>query len=472
MTSIVFYFQVHQPYRLAHRRGAPALAAAEAARVEQLARASEGSQAKPAAGATKVGKSGQAARGAKSKAGQPVPSPAPTPAPTPPGAPDSLFDDAENERILKRVAERCYLPMNALLREAIEASDGAFRCSFSLSGTVLQQLEDWAPEALESFVALARTGHVEFLAETSMHSLAFLGDPEEWEQQVRSQRARIEQLFGRRPTTFRNTELVVTADVARRLDALGFDLLLGEGAEPLLGWRSPHHLWRPEGCQHLKLFARDFKFSDDIAFRFSNREWECYPLYAETFVQWLEGLPASAEAVGLFMDYETFGEHQWTSTGIFEFMRALPAQVLRSERFRFETPAEVGARLEPAGSLPIPRPVSWADAERDLTAWLGNPMQLEAQKVLYGLLPRARAAAAERPELLATWRRLSTSDHLYYMCTKFMSDGDVHAYFSPYGTPHDAFVEFMYALEHFEDSLESAQVPRAKVPKSLPPSGV
>jgi alpha-amylase len=426
VTSLVFYFQVHQPYRLTHRR---TILPEHAERVglEEL-------EARP------------------------------------------LFDDEENERIMRRVADKCYLPMNAVLLDAIRAHNGAFRCSFSISGTALQQLEDWAPDALDSFVELAKTGHVEFLAETSMHSLAFLEDPAEWESQVRSHSRRIQEVFGTRPTTFRNTELIVTADVARRLDTMGFNMLMAEGAEALMGWRSPHHLWRPDGCNQLKLFARDYPFSDDIAFRFSNREWEAYPLLADTFVEWLHGVKDSAEAIGLFMDYETFGEHQWEDTGIFEFMRHLPDYVLGSDRFDFATPSQIAARCEVAGEISIPRPVSWADAERDLTAWLGNPMQREAQARLYALLPRARALAGSRPEALQNWRRLSTSDHVYYMCTKFMSDGDVHAYFSPYGGPHDAFVEFMDALKRFEASLsqpatKAAKVPPQKSPKKAPPAG-
>lgn len=355
------------------------------------------------------------------------------------------FDDEENARILRRVAEKCYRPMNALLLDQIERHAGALRLAFSLSGTVIDQLEAWSPETLESFVALARTGCVEFLCETSHHSLAALARPEEFARQVAAQSERVTRLFGRRPTTFRNTELVCSNAIAAQVEALGFDGMLAEGADPLLGWRSPHHVYRTEGTASLKLLLRDYAFSDDIAFRFSNRAWSEWPLTADRFAHWLHQLPERSEWVGLFMDYETFGEHQWVDTGIFDFMAHLPDAVLADPGFRFLTPSEVLAQRDPVARLDIPHPISWADTERDLTAWLGNPMQLAAQAALYDLLPAL--LAADDPDLMTDWRRLSTSDHLYYMCTKWFSDGDVHKYFSPYNDPHDAFIAFMNVLD-------------------------
>lgn len=355
------------------------------------------------------------------------------------------FDDEENARILRRVAEKCYRPMNALLLDQIERHAGALRLAFSLSGTVIDQLEAWSPETLESFVALARTGCVEFLCETSHHSLAALARPEEFARQVAAQSERVTGLFGRRPTTFRNTELVCSNAIAAQVEALGFDGMLAEGADPLLGWRSPHHVYRTEGTASLKLLLRDYAFSDDIAFRFSNRAWSEWPLTADRFAHWLHQLPERSEWVGLFMDYETFGEHQWVDTGIFDFMAHLPDAVLADPGFRFLTPSEVLAQRDPVARLDIPHPISWADTERDLTAWLGNPMQLAAQAALYDLLPAL--LAADDPDLMTDWRRLSTSDHLYYMCTKWFSDGDVHKYFSPYNDPHDAFIAFMNVLD-------------------------
>ncbi len=358
------------------------------------------------------------------------------------------FDDAENARIVRRVAEKCYLPMNRQMLSAIERLAGRFRISYSISGAALDQFERWVPEVIESFQKLAATGCVEFLGETSHHSLAALASIEEFDRQVLDQAARIERLFGKRPTTFRNTELVITNEVARRAEELGFTAILGEGADQLLGWRSPHRVYRPEGCERIKLLLRSYRYSDDIAFRFSNKSWPEYPLPAERFARWLAGLGEKERFVGLFMDYETFGEHQWEETGIFRFMRELPDACLSTGALDFRTPAELAATLDPVARLDIPRPISWADAERDLTAWLGNPMQKAAHEALYGLLPEVQKLAAAGVEApYQKWRRLSTSDHVYYMCTKWFSDGDVHKYFSPYATPHDAFISFMNVFD-------------------------
>jgi len=373
------------------------------------------------------------------------------------GVHDLYFDDTENARIVRRVAEKCYLPMNAVIQHLIEQNDGAFRCAYSISGTALDQMEKWTPETLESFVRLARTGCVEFLGETSHHSLSGLFDVADFKEQVNSHAKRVEKLFGRRPTTFRNTELVVDERVARAAEEIGFKAILGEGADHLLGWRSAHRVYRPEGCEKIKLLLRSYKLSDDIAFRFSNRAWDEWPLTADKFASWVHRVPDDDTFIGLFMDYETFGEHQWSDTGIFNFMEHLPRQILKSSRFRFRTPSEVAAENDPIARLAVPHPVSWADAERDLTAWLGNPMQRSANDALYLLAPDVRKVAVRHPELLAQWRRLSTSDHLYYMCTKWFSDGDVHKYFSPYASPHDAFIAFMNVLDDLARRVKHAE---------------
>ncbi|MFT5049270.1 MAG: alpha-amylase [Chlamydiales bacterium] len=407
MTSVVFYFQVHQPYRLTHS----AFPGADEVSAEL--------------------------------------------------APFARFDDAENERIVRRVAERCYLPMNQLLLDAIEKTDGRFACSFSISGTVLQQLEDWAPEALASFVKLAETGRVEFLCETSHHSLSALIDETEFRAQVKAQRDRIEALFGARPTTFRNTELIFDNRIARILEEMGFDQLLGEGADHLLQWRSPSYAYRAHGCERLKLMLRSYVYSDDIAFRFSNREWAGYPLMADTFAGWLDEVAEDAPFIGLFMDYETFGEHQPADTGVLDFMAHLPGYILENPRLDFSTPAEVAGRIEPVGDLDVQRPVSWADMERDISAWLGNPMQREAHRALYELGPKVRRAAEEGPAgtlLLAEWRRLTTSDHVYYMATKHHSDAEVHEYFSPFASPYDAFIIFMNVLDDLSLRVDRATI--------------
>ncbi len=398
MTSVVFYFQVHQPYRL-----------------RRYTYFDIGAQA-------------------------------------------DYFDDAENRRILERVAERCYVPMNELLFDLIEETEGRFRCSFAVTGSLLRQLEAWAPEALETFVRLSRTGAVEFVCETAFHSLAALEDPLEFASQVEDQRDRLERLFGTRPTTFRNTELIFDQEIARRVEDLGFDVLLGEGADRLLDWRSPRRVYRPKGCERLKLLLRDYSFSDDIAFRFSNKEWPGHPLMANTYASWLHRAGADDVFIGLFMDYETFGEHQNADTGILEFMRHLPGYVLADPRFAFSTPREVAAAHEPVAELEVPDPVSWADEERDLSAWLSNPMQRAAHEALYELAPSVREAARRgHPELLEAWHKLTTSDHVYYMCTKHHhSDADVHEYFSPYESPHDSFIAFMNVLDDLSQRVQDA----------------
>jgi alpha-amylase len=368
------------------------------------------------------------------------------------------FDDYLNRMVAERVAERCYLPMNALLLEKIRETEGRFRCSFAVTGSVLRQLEAWRPETLDSFVRLAETGAVEFVCETAFHSLAAVADPLEFAAQVEDQRERLTCLFGRRPTTFRDTELVFDQGIAKRVEDLGFDVLLGEGADRLLQGRSARRVYRPAGCERLKLLLRDYPFSDDIAFRFSNKEWPGHPLMADTYASWLQRAKPEDVFIGLFMDYETFGEHQSAETGILEFMRYLPGYVLADERFDFATPSAVAAAHEPIEELSVPDPVSWADEERDLSAWLSNPMQRAAHAALYELAPRARAAAERgRPELLAAWRKLTTSDHVYYMHTKRMhSDADVHEYFSPYESPHDSFIAFMNVLDDLAQRLDEA----------------
>jgi alpha-amylase len=390
------------------------------------------------------------------------------------GAKADYFDDGENRRIVERVAERCYLPMNELLLRQIEATDGRFRCSFAVTGSVLRQLEAWRPEALESFARLARTGAVEFVCETAFHSLAALEDPTEFTAQVEDQRRRLTELSGTRPTSFRDTELIFDQEIAKRVEDLGFDVLLGEGADRLLRGRSPRRVYRPAGCERLKLLLRDYRFSDDIAFRFSNRQWPAYPLMADTYASWLHRAAPEDVFIGLFMDYETFGEHQSADTGILEFMRYLPGYVLSDPpvssppgpRLDFGTPSQVGAANEPVETLVVPDPVSWADEERDLSAWLSNPMQRAAHEALYELAPRAREAAQRgHPELLAAWRKLSTSDHVYYMHTKRMhSDADVHEYFSPYESPHDSFIAFMNVLDDLSQRLDRALAEPADEP--------
>ena len=363
------------------------------------------------------------------------------------------WDTPLNKLVVERVAERCYVPMNNLLLDAIERTDGEFRCSFSLSGTVIRQLKEWVPEAMDTFVALAESGNVEFLCETSEHSLAAVGDLDEFASQVEIQRKVVTDLFGA-PTSFRNTELIMDNAICQKVEELGFDCMLGEGADRLLGWRSPQVPYRPLGCERLKLLLRSYSLSDDIAFRFSNQNWPSYPLFADTYADWLHDVPPPAQFVGLFMDYETFGEHQNAQTGIFHFMRHLPELVLEDRNFRFRTPAQVCSEREAVQELDIDVPVSWADEERNLTAWLGNPMQQAAHRALYELRPEVIAAAGRRPELLTAWHRLSTSDQVYYLATKQHSDAEVHDYFSPFASPHAAFVALMTAVDDLRRAVQ------------------
>ena len=315
----------------------------------------------------------------------------------------------------------------------------------------------------ESYRELVATGCVELLSETYNHSLAFLYSPDEFREQVRLHDDRIEELFGVRPTSFRNTELIYNNALARTVEEMGYKAILAEGADHVLGWRSPNFVYRPSGCDSLRLLLKNYRLSDDIAFRFSNHEWPEFPLTAEKFASWAQASGAAGDIINLFMDYETFGEHQWESTGIFQFMEALPDVLLSLPGFSFVTPTEAAAMFQPVASLDVHNFMSWADAERDLTAWLGNDMQQDAITAVYRLEEKVKAGGNE--DLLRTWRRLQTSDHFYYMCTKWFADGDVHSYFNPYGTPYDAYINYMNVLADFGLTLD-APLPAAGASRS------
>jgi alpha-amylase len=354
------------------------------------------------------------------------------------------FDTALDEAIVHKVAARCYRPMNQLLLELVDRHAGAFRCSFSISGAALEQLERWAPDVIQSFQALVRTGCVEILGETYHHSLSFLTEPEEFSDQVARHTAKVAALFGTRPTVFRNTELIYGDAVAPVVERLGFRGVLAEGADHVLGWRSPNFVYAAPSAPDVRLLLKNYRLSDDIAFRFGDRNWEGHPLSAEKFAGWIQAVNGCGELVNLFMDYETFGEHQWEATGIFEFMRRLPDRILDHADGSFVTPSEAIERYAPTATLSFPRFTSWADAERDLTAWLGNAMQGSAHRSLYEL--RDAVMNTGDGAMIEDWRRLTTSDHFYYMCTKYFADGDVHKYFSPYESPYEAHIAFMNAL--------------------------
>ena len=371
------------------------------------------------------------------------------------GAYHNYYDDYQNKFILRRVADRCYLPMNRLLLELIREYGTAFKVSFSISGIAMDQFRMYAPEVLESFQKLAATGNVEFLAETYSHSLSSLRSREEFETQVREHKAAVKQYFGQEAVSFRNTELIYSDGIGQMVADLGFKTMLTEGAKHILGWKSPNFIYCNAINPKLKILLKNYQLSDDIAFRFSDRGWSEWPLTAEKYVDWLNKIDPKHEVVNLFMDYETFGEHQWKETGIFSFMKALPARIFTSSGFSFNTPSELGEKMQPVAALHVEDPISWADEERDLTAWLGNELQDDAFEKLYSMEEMVRQSNDEG--IRFDWRFLQASDHFYYMCTKWFSDGDVHRYFNPYGSPYEAYINYMNVLADFRLRLEQGQ---------------
>ncbi len=388
------------------------------------------------------------------------------------------FDTEKNGSICQKVADKCYRPMNRVLLDLIKENDGNFRCAFSISGVAIQQFEEFAPDVLDQFKQLAETGCVEFLAETSHHSLSFLYSRKEFEQQVDAHTKLMQEHFNQTPVVFRNTELVYSNEVghavSKIMDADGNPRFKGvccEGWDHYLGFRKPSYIYTPPGApigaggKPLGLLLKNYRLSDDVAFRFSNRGWTEWPLSAEKFAGWVNNVNGDGFLVNLFMDYETFGEHQWADTGIFEFMRALPKAVydVNPGQNHFITPSMALDEFTPVGEYDVPHYLSWADTERDLSAWLGNAMQANALHETYRIEDNIRKLAvdtslsAEEQKtagyLLEDWRKLTTSDHFYYMCTKYWADGDVHKYFSPYDSPYDAYINFMNVLDNVQARL-------------------
>lgn len=359
------------------------------------------------------------------------------------------FDDPEyesernNEQILRKVADKSYRPMNALLEKLLHAHPD-FKVSLSITGTLIEQMERWTPDVIDSFRRLVDTGRVEIVSETYYHSLAFFYSRSEFERQVEMHKDKIRNLFGVETAVFRNTELAYNDELAQWADQYGFKGILAEGWDPILGWRSPNYIYQPEGTENIRLLLKNYRLSDDLAFRFSNQAWEQWPLTADKYNEWAHAAIGDAPLINLFMDYETFGEHQWADTGIFEFFEQFVATWLSNPDNTFYTVSEAADREEPAGTISMPDTVTWADTERDLTAWLGNSMQHEALKYAYAL--EHDVLRSGDLELIADWRKLQTSDHVYYMCTKWFTDGDVHAYFSPYDSPYDAFLYYINAI--------------------------
>jgi alpha-amylase len=363
---------------------------------------------------------------------------------------DAAFEDqTSNERILKKVAEKSYIPTNTRLIQLLKDNPG-FKLSLSITGTVLEQLEKWSPEALQTFKDLFATGRVEIVAETYHHSLAFFYSRAEFEMQVKMHKDKVHELFGQTPQVFRNTELCYNNDVAKWADKAGYKGILAEGWDPILDWRSPNYVYRPVYTNQIRLLMKNYKLSDDIAFRFGDQNWSEWPLTADKFSHWLSE-DADATNFDLFMDYETFGEHQWSESGIFGFLEHLPSEWLKTEGHSFMTVSEVIDNNEPVDEIDVPNTVTWADTERDLSAWLGNGLQTSSIQSLYDL--QDRIIGTGDFALIEDWRRLQTSDHFYYMCTKYFNDGDIHAYFSPYDTPYEAYTNFMNAYHDLKFRL-------------------
>jgi alpha-amylase len=390
MPSVCFYFEVHQPYRL-----------------------------KPY-GALQVGRD------------------------------HDYFDEKLNAEVLRKVARKCYLPANEAMLRLIERTDGRFRVSYAVTGVVIEQMKLYAPEVLDSFVRLAKTGAVELIAETYYHSLAALYDKNEYRDQIDMEMKLIKSEFGQVPRVFRNTELIYNDEIGQFIADEGFDAMIIEGADDVLDWRSPNFVYRVAD-REMKLLAKNYKLSDDIAFRFSNKAWSDYPLTAEKFAAWVHGQSGAGDVVNLFMDYETFGEHQWKETGIFDFLEQLPDLLFAHPQWDILTPSQVVDRYPALGELPCERTVSWADEARDISAWQGNAMQQRALAEIYSLGSAVRRR--NNSHLLALWRRLQTSDHFYYMATKSTFDAAVHDYFSPYEGPYDAFIHYMNVMKDLNLSV-------------------
>ena len=392
MVSVCFYFQVHQPFRLQHYR------------VFDI------------------------------------------------GSDKPYFDDQKNKEVFKKVAQKCYLPANAVLLELLHKHP-EFKISFSFSGVFLEQCEQYVPQVLESFRQLVKTGQVEVLAETYYHSLAFLYSEKEFEEQVKLHENKVQKLFDVTPTVFRNTELIYNNVLAKKVEQMGYKAVLLEGWEHYLGWRSPNFIYKPVGGS-IPLLLKNYKLSDDIAFRFSNKGWNEHPLTVDKFCNWINANNGNGDTINLFMDYETFGEHQWEDTGIFAFLQHLPAELLKHPDNNFKFPSEI-AKYPQRDELDVPHLLSWADMERDVSAWLGNQMQQSSIRMIYELEGDVKKTG--NAELLHIWRKLQTSDHYYYMCTKYFNDGDVHKYFSPYDSPYDAYIYFMNAFKDLKGKILKQQ---------------
>ncbi|MCH7529964.1 polysaccharide deacetylase family protein [Patescibacteria group bacterium] len=367
---------------------------------------------------------------------------------------DESETDLNNKKVLAKVVQKSYLPTNLILLDLLKRHP-EFRFALSFSGVVLEQLEKDFPEILDLFKELVYTGRVEILGDTYHHSLAFFYSPKEFERQVIQHRTTIQRLFGQTPTILRNTELSYNNDLAQWADKKGYAGIMAEGWDPILGWRSPNFVYRPKDCKNIKLLLKNYRLSDDIAFRFSEPSWEGWPLDAPTYAAWISSHHGNGQTVNLFMDYETFGEHQWEVTGIFNFLRQLPEEILKHPNNTFKTPSETIRDYDSVGEIDVPHILTWADTDRDLSAWTGNEIQQAAINDIYKL--EDDVYKTKDAVLIEDWRKLQTSDHFYYMCTKWSADGDVHAYFNPYESPYEAYITFMNVLSDLKLRIQEKQ---------------
>jgi alpha-amylase len=373
------------------------------------------------------------------------------------GSDHQYFDNEKNREVLKKVSEKCYLPTNKLMLELIKEHKGKFKISYSISGVALEQFEAWQPDVLQSFKDLAATGCVEFIAETYYHSLAYIFSKEEFKKQIEQHSNLIKKHFNQEPKVFRNTELQYNNELAKFIEDLGYDAIICEGVDRLLHGRSPNFIYKAPNAHKIKSLLKNYKLSDDIAFRFSDQNWSEFPLSAETYATWVHSVAGTGETINLFMDYETFGEHQWEHSGIFEFLRYMPTYVLAHKDFTFKTVSETAAAYPVRDVYDAHHLTSWADTERDLSAWLGNPMQDESIAKIYQL--EQQVYASGDATYIDSWKKMLTSDHFYYMCSKYWADGDVHKYFSPYDSPYDAYIYFMNAMSDISIQLKSIEKP-------------
>lgn len=369
---------------------------------------------------------------------------------------DNYFNDhyngrQSNERIFKKVASKSYRPMLNLLEQNMQKHPG-FRVSFSITGTWLEQAEKWAPELIAQIRRMVDRGQVELVGETYYHSLAFFYNVDEFNAQVKQHSDKIKNLFGVTPKVFRNTELAYNDSLAAWAEQQGYEGILAEGWDKILGWRSPNYVYRPAGCNNIRLLLKNYRLSDDIAFRFSNRSWSEWPLTVPKYQQWLNDDCLRGNLINLFMDFETFGEHQWEDTGIFNFMNHFIPSWLSEYDNKFLTVSEACKISSPADDISMPETVTWADTERDLSAWLSNSMQTSAMDDVFNM--RNKILATKDENLIRDWRLMTTSDHPYSMCTKYWNDGDVHAYFSAYASPYESFMYFENVLRDLSYRLE------------------